>query len=247
MDNGGKRAGPPQYTDWKAIERLCRFLVIFYNSTLVVSASTTVNAYKCYEEIVNIATNLMALSQSRDHELKRKAVEMYKKFDKYWDGVKNINNMLIVATVFDPTKKMVLASLCFDELYGKDSLEGKAMYDSVIGILRSLFNEYGERYGKSAAGKPDEGKNSNSQSNSCSRELSMVSMDLDDDGLGYKRIDQRYKDMLNESGVKDNRDELDIYLKEGVENPDLMPGVEYDVLPFWKRNCTKFPILSQIA
>ncbi|KAF8056202.1 hypothetical protein N665_1275s0013 [Sinapis alba] len=36
-----KRTGPPQYTDWKAIERLGRFLVIFYNSTLVVSASTT--------------------------------------------------------------------------------------------------------------------------------------------------------------------------------------------------------------
>ena len=94
--------------------------MIFYNSTLVVSASTSLNAYRCYEEIVTIATNLMALSESMDHELKDKAVEMFKKFDKYWDGLKNINKMLIVATVFDPTKKMVLATMCFDELYGEE-------------------------------------------------------------------------------------------------------------------------------
>ncbi|KAF8106646.1 hypothetical protein N665_0136s0018 [Sinapis alba] len=62
------------YNDYKAIERLGRFLVIFYNSTMVVSASTTVNAYKCYEEIVIIATNLIALSHSTNHELKNKAV-----------------------------------------------------------------------------------------------------------------------------------------------------------------------------
>ena len=54
-DKGKKSVGPPQYADWKAIERLGGFLVIFYNSTLVVSASTSLNAHKCYEEIVNIA------------------------------------------------------------------------------------------------------------------------------------------------------------------------------------------------
>ena len=246
-DKGKKRVGPPQYADWKAIERLGRFLVIFYNSTLVVSASTSLNAHKCYEEIVNIATNLLALSESTDHELKDKAEEMFKKFDKYWDGLKNINKMLIVATVFDPTEKMVLASLCFDELYGKDSLEGKAMYDSVMSVLRSLFKEYGARYGKEAGGKSDEAKTNNNGSTPCSRELSMIGTDLHDDGLGYKQIGRRYEEMLNEIGVKDNRDELDIYLKEGVENPDMMAGVEYDVLSFWKRNCTKFPILSRIA
>lgn len=50
--------------------------------------------------IVTITANLMDLSHSKDHELKEKAVEMYVKFDKYWDGMKNINKMLIVATMF---------------------------------------------------------------------------------------------------------------------------------------------------
>lgn len=50
--------------------------------------------------IVTITANLMDLSHRKDHELKEKAVEMYVKFDKYWDGMKNINKMLIVATIF---------------------------------------------------------------------------------------------------------------------------------------------------
>lgn len=73
MDKGVKRVGPPLFNDWKPIERLGRFLVIFYNSTLVVSASTSLNAYKCYGEIVTIAANLMDLMKSRDHHLKVKA------------------------------------------------------------------------------------------------------------------------------------------------------------------------------
>lgn len=32
--------------------------------------------------------------------------------------------------------------------------------------------------------------------------------------------------MLKDIGVKEKRDELDVYLKEGVENPDLIAGVE---------------------
>ena len=249
VEKGKKRTGPPQMLDWKAIERLSRFLIIFYNSTVVVSASTSLNAFKCYGEIVTIAANLLDLSHSRDHEMKTKVVEMYKKFDKYWDGLKNINKMLIVATVFDPTKKMDLASMCFDELYGEGSLEGKEMYDSVMSVLRSLFKEYGERYGKNQREKPDEFKKSSTQASQCSRQVqqSNVTLDLVEDGLGYKRIDRRYKEKLSEIGVRDKRDELEIYLKEAVENPDLMLGVEYDVLSFWKRNSTKFPVLSLVA
>lgn len=83
VDKGKKREGPPRYNDWKSIERLCRFLVIFYNSTLVVYASTSLNGFRSYEEIVTISTNLMALSKSMDHELKDKVVELFKKFVKY--------------------------------------------------------------------------------------------------------------------------------------------------------------------
>ena len=66
---------------------------------------------------------------------------MFKKFDKYWDGLKKINKMLMVATVFDPTKKLELAKMCFEEMYGLDIVEYMEVYESLISVLRSLFKK----------------------------------------------------------------------------------------------------------
>lgn len=60
-------------------------------------------------------------------------------------------------------------------------------------------------------------------------------------------MDVRYKQKLSEMGVREKKDELETYLRESVETPDLMLGVEYDVLSWWRKNTSKFPILSEIA
>lgn len=122
-----KKGRTPQLRVWNAIEKLCQFLIIFYNSTLVVSASTSLNSHKCYGEIITIATNLVELSSSSDSDMRSKAKEILKKIEKYWDGVKNINMMLIVATVFEPINKLEIAKMCFEELYGLESTEYKEM------------------------------------------------------------------------------------------------------------------------
>ena len=190
IEAGAKRIGPPDHSDWNAVDKLCRFLVIFYNSTLVVSASTSLNSHKCYEEVVTIATNLMALVNSYDPELKSKATEMLKKFDKYWDGLKNLNKMLMVATVFDPSKKLELVKLCFEELYGNDTVEYKEMYDSLLNVLRSLFKEYSTRLGGDT--DPDDQSSQPNKTSQSSREKSIERMEIVDDCAGYKRIDVRY-------------------------------------------------------
>ncbi|XP_056860070.1 zinc finger BED domain-containing protein RICESLEEPER 2-like [Raphanus sativus] len=146
MDNGVMRCGPPTSRDWSVVDKLKRFLVIFYNSTLVVSASSKVNSYKCYGEIVTIERNLTALANSFDPELKVKASEMLHKFLKYWEGIKGVNKMLILATIFDPRKKMQFAKLCFEKLYEKDSLESKEMVQFVGDILKCMFMEYNTRF-----------------------------------------------------------------------------------------------------
>lgn len=127
FENGAKRVGPPQLRDWNAIEKLCWFLIIFYNSILVVSASTSLNSHRCYGEIVTIATNLV-LSSSSDSDMRSKATKMLKKFERYWNGLKNINMILIVVTVFDPRNKLELAKICFEDLYGLENTKYKEMY-----------------------------------------------------------------------------------------------------------------------
>lgn len=66
-------------------------------------------------------------------------------------------------------------------------------------------------------------------------------------GLAYESMSDLYLELVNEAGVQETTDELDVYLKESVEYPKLMDGTEYDVLSWWKLNSPKFPVLSRVA
>ncbi|XP_033130756.1 zinc finger BED domain-containing protein RICESLEEPER 2-like isoform X1 [Brassica rapa] len=278
MENGVKRCGPPSLRDWSAVEKLKRFLIIFYNSTLVVSASTTVNSYKCYGKIVTIERNLTALANSFDPELKVKASEMLQKFLKYWDGIKSVNRMLILATVFDPRKKMQFAKLCFEKLYEKESLESNAMLESVGDLLRylfynhefnlrnlnnsasktcinilfmfldlrSMFKEYNTRLRGSTGEASQSNHASSSQPPPESQDQGPDRMELVVEDFGYERMDYVYKEMVAEKG-EDSRDELEVYLKEAVETPKLLLGVEFDILAWWKVHKMKYHVLAEMA
>lgn len=213
---------------------------------MVVSASTSVCSYKCYGEILTIERNLITLSKSLDLEMASKAKEMRAKFDKYWDGTRNINRMLMVASVFDPTKKMQFTKMCFEKLYSNETADCKEMYQSLLNVINSLFTEYSIRL-KVERHVPSSQTSQSNQASSSSGNDNIERMDLVDDDLGYERMDFAYKEMVDEIVVEDSKDELEIYLKEKVENPKLMNGVEYDVLSWWKVNSGRFPVLSEIA
>ncbi|KAG7552430.1 hAT-like transposase RNase-H fold [Arabidopsis thaliana x Arabidopsis arenosa] len=251
MEKDKKRVGPPTYLDWVEIDRMVKFLNFFYTATLIVSASTSVNSYKCYGEIATIEKNIILLSHDPDKEMRTRAKEMKEKFDKYWEGFKNINKLLIVATVFDPTKKMQFAQLCFDKVYGKESLDSKEMYDSTYSVLTSLFKEYSSLFPKvstDASSSNTVGSNSASHEQASGYgedELEYTNASL---GGGFERMQAVYDEMVDEIGVQDARDELDMYLKEKAEHPKSnMFGNEYDVMDWWRCNSGKFPILSEIA
>lgn len=212
---------------------------------MVVSASSTLNAHKCYGEIVNISEKLQLLCATSDNDLKIKAEEMFKKFDKYWDGLKNINKMLVIVSVFDPRKKMQFASMCFDDLYGEGSKTARVMQESVSSIMRDMYEEYSQRY-KCVQQQSDVTNQSASQ---CTQEQPMGcswSDSADDEFFGYHPVESRYNNLLNKIGVRDT-DELDTYLRDKVENPQVMMGLEFDVLSWWKVNSGKYPILSEMA
>lgn len=74
---------------------------------------------------------------------------MRKKFEKYWEGLKEINRLLIVASIFDPKNKMHFAIMCVEIVYGKGSAESKELHKSVSDALKSLYIEYTSIFGKS--------------------------------------------------------------------------------------------------
>lgn len=118
-ENGLKRVRPPPIDCWDKVQRFCKFLKIFFNSTLTFSASKTVTSSICYNEIVIIEKNLISLSHNNDVLLKTEAIAMRNKFKKYWDGLLNMNPFVIIASVFDPRKKCNLLVFVLTSYMGK--------------------------------------------------------------------------------------------------------------------------------
>jgi hypothetical protein len=141
-ETGEKRVGPPVSATWDEVERLVTFLGIFFNCTVESSERKAAASSKGYSEIATIDWNLIKLSNNVDEEVRKEATSIKDKFEKYWDGLININPLVIVASVFDPRKKMKFTSLCFDRLHGKDSLESKNLTLSITSVMRHLYEEY---------------------------------------------------------------------------------------------------------
>lgn len=81
--DGKPRIRPPTKADWDDVEILVKFLVISYNSTLVVLVSSSLSLYKCYNDIVTIERNLISLRNNDDEKLRTKTKVMGEKRDKY--------------------------------------------------------------------------------------------------------------------------------------------------------------------
>lgn len=223
-----KRIGPPTSTQWDEVERLLKFLKIFYKSTLVFSASTSVVSTLCYNEIVNIEKNLIGKCGHRTKEVRDQAFLMRDKFEKYWDGLLNMNELMIIGSVFDPRNKMQFADLCFEQLYGKNTIETRQLHASVTNAMKDLYAEYSIRLSK-----PDVTDGGGNQSGPRDSEQQSTICDLsdDEDDVMYEGADVIFHKQVRERSSVEGFSELDIYL---AEKPELkvanLLGLPYDVL-----------------
>lgn len=161
---------------------------------------------------------------------------MSDKFKKYGDGLNNMNPLVIMASVFDPQNKMKFASLCFDQLYGKDTLEIQHLYASVSSAMTRLYEEYSSRLSKPV---------DNETPTDAESALMWFSDDEEDD---YERMDSIYNKMVGLSTSDDDCCELHIYFTEKTEvRVENTLGMTYNVLSWWRTNSCKFPILSEVA
>ena len=75
--------GPPGPEDWESAERIVKFLKVFYNATLLFSASVIVTSNLCYDTIGFIESSLTTLEASKDPWVVAMTYNMREKFDKY--------------------------------------------------------------------------------------------------------------------------------------------------------------------
>ena len=196
-----------------------KFLDIFYKVTLRFYGSLFVTSNTYFHELISIKDQLQQLcSVDGNPLLKSMVVEMEKKYDKYWGSTDNISLMLFVAIVLDLRYRLKYVKFWFKERYEKD--KGDAM-----------------------SSKIRDASSSSSSGTSLSRDSnpSVGNASLADCIKGYNN---RFKQHLADEDSVESKSELDKYLLESSEDPDVE---DFDILMWWKMNSSRYRVIFQIS
>ncbi|KAL4652108.1 hypothetical protein ACB092_01G209400 [Castanea dentata] len=132
--------GAPCGVDFQNCRTFVSFLKLFYNATKKFSGSLYVTSNTFFDEMFVIQENIAHLIKSENHILKNMATKMEAKFEKYWGKGDKINQLLYVAVVLDPRKKMRFSKFSFSEIYGESMAD--EMVDLVRKTMDGLYDVY---------------------------------------------------------------------------------------------------------
>ena len=109
----------PLEEDWERAKKICKFLLPFYDITILISATSypTFNLY--FLQVWKIQSLLVENVKDEDTLIKNMAELMIVKFEKYWD---EYNVVLAFGAILDPRMKLETLSFCFEKI---DSLTWK--------------------------------------------------------------------------------------------------------------------------
>ncbi|KAH9649542.1 hypothetical protein KPL70_026016 [Citrus sinensis] len=213
-ENNVRRVGPPGPDDWENAERIVKFLKVFYDATLLFSASLSVTSNLCYVIIGLIESSLTALQESTDPWVSSMAYSMREKFDKYWESTRKINKMLIIASILDPRAKIDFAK----HIFGNDNF----MVEQMTKAVKDLLNEFYDAYSAfSVSSTPSMYSESGLSGSYGGDDAFLVARPF----LGYARK----VSVQNES--KRVVSEVERYLKDPVKDPS---NLKLNVLLWWK-------------
>ncbi|KAK4345246.1 hypothetical protein RND71_035422 [Anisodus tanguticus] len=208
----------PSENDWMMAKLVCEKLEIFYKATRVFSGRNYPTSNLFFRKVCEIRLALRRWVESDVETIRLMAKNMIDKFDKYWH---NINEMLAVASIFDPRNKMDCVEYYFKRLY-KDDTDNEVA--KVRKNLDKLVVEYQMR---------SEGNKSQEPFPSGKRGIS-ESCDNDEDE--YAQAKRTKKRKMNVRG------EVEHYL----EDDPIPENDDFDVLNWWKRD-QMYPTLQKIA
>ncbi|KAH9762891.1 BED-type domain-containing protein [Citrus sinensis] len=214
-ENNAKRVGPPRPQDWESAGRIVKFLKLFYDATLVFSASLSVTPNLCYDTIGLIESSLTALEASKNPKVVAMAYHMREKFDKYWESSGKINKILIVASILDPRAKMDFAKHIFEIIFANDGWKVEEMTKAVKDLLNDLYDAYSAMC-------------SSSTPSMCSESVPSGSYG----GTSYYPYFTTEKVFVQNEG-KRVVSEVERYLNDPVEDPS---NLKLNVLLWWKED-----------
>ncbi|CAJ2637459.1 unnamed protein product [Trifolium pratense] len=110
----------PTNSQWQFAKDVCGCLKLFNEVTELISGTKYPTANLYFPKICKIKLAIEECKKSSNSVNEMMATKMMEKFQIYWSGV---HDMMGVAAVLDPTKKMVVLDFWFPKLYGQESGE----------------------------------------------------------------------------------------------------------------------------
>ncbi|KAL4351826.1 hypothetical protein GQ457_06G005140 [Hibiscus cannabinus] len=221
----------PNTEEWEMLEKIRDILEPFYDITMMFSGSDYPTANLYFGNVWRILMLLRELTKSNEAVLKKAAIEMKKKFDKYWfnsSGEDDYSMLFAFAVILDPRYKLSFLKYCYESIF-EDEIEATLKISDVRFKLGMLFKEYAPETRVPYETSLTSGSNSNTMSTSSS---------------DHKRKFDIFADYdKREATSSCAKTQLDIYL----DDPKMDRKVELDILNFWKENEHRYGELSRLA
>ncbi|KAG5528854.1 hypothetical protein RHGRI_029495 [Rhododendron griersonianum] len=130
----------PNKLDWKKCGLFVTFLKLFYDATKKFFTSLFVISNVFFHELYEVQVKIDELITNRDPYMSSMAIEMKRKFERYWGDQEKFNPLLYVAVAMDPRFKLSLVKYCYTKSKGK--AEGEKMEKKVKDVLNRLYDSY---------------------------------------------------------------------------------------------------------
>ncbi|XP_052622628.1 zinc finger BED domain-containing protein RICESLEEPER 2-like [Lactuca sativa] len=125
----------PSSDEWERVEKMGRFLNVFYHTTLQFLGSLYPTSNLYFPQIFGIHLKLVEEKKNPDEYMKKIATQIWNKFNKY---LADFNVLLAIVVVFDPRYKLSFIEYCYKKLYGK----GSSKFKAIESALYELYDEY---------------------------------------------------------------------------------------------------------
>ncbi|XP_040369235.1 zinc finger BED domain-containing protein RICESLEEPER 1-like [Rosa chinensis] len=235
--------------DWDNAAVFVKFLKVFYDVTLNVSASLTPTAHKAFHDIVTIEAELQDLSSigvgpdssEADNVLYNMAVKMKAKYSKYFGNLDDLNQLFLVALVLDPRYKLRNISWLCDTMLNLCDWEIKKKCDDVKQLVVDLCDLYGQSNGSHSRQTKTKGKDPSTSATGTSKSRSKARI------LSGKRavMQEDWNRQLEQNNDVVVGHEVDRYLLDPIEKP--AENDDWKILDWWKLNGGKYPNLQSLA
>ncbi|CAL5207197.1 unnamed protein product [Lathyrus oleraceus] len=216
----------PSEEDWKRGDKICTFLLPFYETTNLISGTSYPTSNLYFLQIWKIQCILMASIKDEDTLIRDMAERMMIKFEKYWS---DYSVVLALGAVLDPRIKLTSLEYMYEKV---DPLTSTIKTNEIKQKLYTLFEIYRRLHTSSSTTSQTPSSITRGESSSHALTKSL-----------FNDLKAHKQQLATETG----KSQLDVYLDEASVDLSYQNFDDLNVLQWWKENWNRFKELSLLA